>query len=69
MIYKYYMPYQINCCGFDVTYGPHLIRIRGHGEVDSEQYSRKHEVDGFSGCGVLIKKSALEEVGLFDESF
>jgi len=39
----------------------------GYGQPDGPDYSRRLEVFGFSGCAVLLRRSAVEDVGLFDE--
>ena len=41
-------------------------RERGMGEVDRGQYDREEEVDYINGCAILIKRSVLEEVGIWD---
>lgn len=38
-------------------------------EVNDPEFNEEKEVDYCSGCGVLIKKSAWEEIGGFDEQF
>lgn len=68
-IYQYYRRDHFDSCGLDITFGPHLGRRRGYGEVDQGKYLKETEVEGFSGCGVLLKKRALEKVGLFDSGF
>src|SRR5439155_1763522 len=40
---------------------------RGLGERDEMQYQRAEEVFGWCGCSVLLSKSYLEDVGLFDD--
>ncbi len=44
-------------------------RERGMGELDHGQYDRTEEVDYINGCAMLMKRGALEEVGLFDPQF
>lgn len=68
-IYQYYRPDRIDSCGLDINYGPHIGRVRGNRRPDGAKYSKLEEVEGLTGCGVLIKKSALNKVGLFDEDF
>jgi len=38
-------------------------------EIDKEQYDITREADWIGGCCFLIKKGALENIGLFDESY
>jgi GT2 family glycosyltransferase len=42
---------------------------RGAGEADHGQYDRTEVVFGFCGAGALLRRQALDEVGLFDERF
>lgn len=42
---------------------------RGSGEPDGGQYDKPEEVFAFCGAAVLLKRAALDDVGLFDESF
>ena len=42
---------------------------RGSGEEDRGQYDRAEEVFAFCGAAVLLARPALEDVGLFDETF
>lgn len=38
----------------------------GYGKPDGPRYDRCHDVDYATGCGLLIRASVLQEVGLFD---
>jgi GT2 family glycosyltransferase len=42
---------------------------RGSGEADSGKYDRLEEVFGFNGASALLRRRALDEVGLLDEAF
>ncbi|HSX40598.1 MAG TPA: glycosyltransferase family 2 protein [Candidatus Saccharimonadales bacterium] len=42
---------------------------RGVDEVDHGQFDKIEETDFVSGCCMMIKKEALEKVGLFDEKY
>lgn len=42
---------------------------RGVDEVDSEQYEKSEEVEFASGACMLLKRTMLEKVGLFDERY
>lgn len=42
---------------------------RGIDEVDSGEYGGEMEMDFATGCCFLIKREALEKVGMFDESY
>lgn len=44
-------------------------RGRGSGEVDRGQYDREEEVLWPDGCAALYRRSMLDEIGGFDETF
>jgi len=41
----------------------------GQNEVDEGQFSSPHTVDWISGCGILVRRAVIEQVGLLDERF
>lgn len=42
---------------------------RGSEEPDRGQYDQLEQVESLTGCAVLLRRSALEQVGFFDEDF
>ncbi len=42
---------------------------RGCGELDAGQYDRAEDVGSVTGCAVLVRRRALEDVGGWDEDF
>ena len=42
---------------------------RGHGSIPVGNFLKPAEVFGASGCGVLLRRSMLERIGLLDEDF
>ncbi|MCE5257585.1 MAG: glycosyltransferase family 2 protein [Chloroflexi bacterium] len=60
-------PSIINSCGLDVTYTG-LSFCRGLGE-SSDKYNEQQCVFGAAGSAFVIRRSVLEQVGGFDESF
>ncbi len=52
-----------------VLHGDGLTRGRGRLEPDRGQFDAVEEVFCFSGCAALLRRSMLDDVGLFDESF
>ncbi len=47
------------------------MELRGHlqGQLDQRIDRMPHDVEFAGGCGMLIRRSCLEKVGLFDEQF
>jgi len=41
----------------------------GHGRRDEGRFNRRGEVSFATGCALLLKREALEKVGLFDERY
>lgn len=41
---------------------------RGYGEIDSGQYDEPAEVPGVTACAMLLRRSALQDEPLFDDS-
>jgi GT2 family glycosyltransferase len=52
-----------------LIYGDGLNRGRGRLEVDANQYDEVRDTLFPSGCAALYRKSMLDEIGLFDETF
>jgi GT2 family glycosyltransferase len=50
-----------------LLYADGLSRGRGRLEVDHGQYDREEEILLPSGCAVLLRRSMLAQIGLFDE--
>lgn len=46
-----------------------VTRERGQGERDRGQYDRDQEVSYVNGCGMLIRREAIEAAGLWDPVF
>ncbi|MCA9301583.1 glycosyltransferase family 2 protein [Candidatus Saccharibacteria bacterium] len=45
------------------------VKDRGFMEKDTGQYNKREEVSAFCGASVLLKRSMLESIGLFDQNF
>lgn len=52
-----------------VVYADGLTRGRGRLEPDRGQFDAEEEVFGPSGAAALLRRTMLDEVGLFDETF
>lgn len=44
-------------------------RLRGRLEIDQGQYDKRRAVFSPSGCAALYRRTMLDEIGFFDESF
>ena len=51
-----------------LTWGPLLVRTKGYYELDTPQPSPR-DVDWVIGNGCMMRRTALERVGLFDEEY
>jgi GT2 family glycosyltransferase len=51
-----------------LTYGPFLVRSEGAGAADGPAWQVVRDVDAVIGNGYLWRRSALERIGLLDES-
>ncbi len=61
-------PDRLDNCGHDL-YPDGLNWCRGRGETASGRYEESEDVLLFSGAAVLLRRSALARVGLFDPSY
>jgi GT2 family glycosyltransferase len=52
-----------------LTFHGSLVRIEGWLEPDLEKFNQPRDVDMASGSAVLLRREALEAVGLLDEEF
>jgi GT2 family glycosyltransferase len=52
-----------------VTYHKNIIRPEGFMCPDIDAFSEPGDVDCVVGCGIMMSRTALEEVGLLDEEF
>ena len=52
-----------------LTYGPFVVRAAGEGAADGPVWRQQRDVDWVIGNGYLWRRSALEAIGLLDESF
>jgi GT2 family glycosyltransferase len=46
-----------------------IPRDIGRGEVDRGQYTAPLAVDFVTGCAMLVRRTVLEEIGLFDQAY
>src|SRR5262245_27796475 len=53
----------------DIYWGFGLIRRRGVNALPGEGFDRVRSVDAIVGCSMLVRREALEDVGLLDERY
>jgi GT2 family glycosyltransferase len=68
-VYYYDFPNRIQGAGGKVNMRTGQASLIGVKEVDAGQYDTQRQVDYILGCCLLIKKEAIQKVGLFDESY
>ncbi len=55
--------------GGRIRFRESMTRERGEGEVDRGQYDRDEEVPYVNGCAMLVRRTVVEEIGLWDPLF
>jgi GT2 family glycosyltransferase len=68
-VYYYHNPFQINAAGARMHYWSGFAVNIGIGQMDDNQFNEIQEVDCVHGSAMLIKASALEDLGLLDPDF
>ncbi len=53
----------------EVTYRQSLVALHGAGELDGPAFGSPRAVDWIAGCAMWLRREALLEVGLLDETF
>ena len=62
-------PDRLWSAGGNVNYTETVARLRGYRQRDSGQFDRMADVDYVSGCAMLLRRQALEQIGLLDPVF
>jgi len=52
-----------------VTYHKNIVRVEGFTCPDINAFSEPEDVDAVIGCGIMMSRIALEDIGLLDEEF
>ncbi len=65
-IYYHDQPETIWFAGGRINFWAGLTAHRGIREVDRGQYDRVEDADYLTGCAMLIRREALERIGMFD---
>lgn len=69
MMYDYSKPNTILSAGGTIDWTQNVSRGRGDNQKDVGQFNKIEPVDYLWGGALLIRKSVLEKVGLFDEGY
>ena len=69
MMYDYSEPDTILSAGGTIDWTQNVSRGRGDNQKDVGQFNKIEPVDYLWGGALLVRKSVLEEVGLFDEDY
>ncbi len=68
MVYHHDEPTIIQSAGGSL--GPYWESIHlAKDEVDTGQYTKPHEVEWISGCGIMVRRQVIEQLGMLDERF
>jgi GT2 family glycosyltransferase len=68
-IFFYSDPRRLWSAGSIVNYTETVTRLRGYRQIDQGQFEQIEEVDCVSGCAMLLRRQALEQIGLLDPLF
>jgi GT2 family glycosyltransferase len=68
MVYHYNEPQVIQSAGGKLS-SQWVATHVGQNEVDQGQYSTSRRVDWISGCGILVRRAVIEQIGMLDERF
>jgi GT2 family glycosyltransferase len=68
-IYFAHRPHMLWYAGGDFSLWTSITRHRGWKEIDRGQFDYQHEITQATGCAMLVRCSAIQDVGLFDERF
>jgi len=52
-----------------LTFHAPLVRVEGWLEPRTEKFGEERDVDSVSGGAILLRRKALEDIGLFDEEY
>lgn len=69
MMYDYSKPDTILSAGGTIDWTQNVSRGRGDNQKDEGQFNKIESVDYLWGGALLVRKSVLEKVGLFDEDY
>jgi GT2 family glycosyltransferase len=67
-VYHFDEPTVIQSAGGNLSRG-WLPQHRGQNQADTGQFAAAEPVDWLSGCGLLVRRALIEQVGVLDERF
>lgn len=67
--YYYWDRRRIWSAGGKIRFHEAITSERGEGELDRGQYDRDAEIDYTCGCAMLVRREAIEAVGLMDPAY
>lgn len=65
-VYYLERPNYLYSAGAKITFRDFVVTPRGYNQQDQGQFDDMTEVDFIIGCGLLIKRQVIEEIGLLD---
>ena len=68
MVYHHEEPAIIQSAGGMISHYWESLHL-GKDELDRGQFSEPHLVDWISGCGILVRRALIEQVGMIDERY
>lgn len=68
-IYQAAPPGTLWSAGGVVTYWGNVTGMRGFGQPDRGQFDTPADVDYLPGCGILVRRQVLEQIGLLDLAY
>ena len=68
MVYHYDEPDVIQTAGGKLSRDWNSVHL-AKDEPDQGQYTQPHQVDWISGCGIMVRRAVIEQVGVIDERY
>lgn len=68
MVYHYHTPTIIQSAGGRLSTDWNSVHL-AKDEPDHQQFREPHVVDWISGCGILVRRAVIEQVGIIDERY
>lgn len=62
-------PPRIWAAGGELSHRENVSRLRGFGRRVNGQFSAEEDVDYLPGCAILLRREAIDRVGLLDEDY